>query len=120
MRAYHYGERLRFMAKLRAPRNFRNPGAFDYRGYLADHGIAMLASRRARRSKCCRGSSAQKSNVGVNACTGALSARFMRSGARRMQHSWMPQWWGKAPSWRLRRGSTSNGRGRITSSLCRG
>jgi competence protein ComEC len=44
MRVYHYGERLRFTAKLRAPRNFRNPGAFDYRGYLADHGIAMLAS----------------------------------------------------------------------------
>ncbi len=44
MRVYHYGERLRFSAKLRAPRNFRNPGAFDYRGYLADHGITMLAS----------------------------------------------------------------------------
>ena len=44
MRVYHYGERLRFSAKLHAPRNFRNPGAFDYRGYLADHGITMLAS----------------------------------------------------------------------------
>ena len=44
MRMYHYGERLHFSAKLRAPRNFRNPGAFDYRGYLADHGITMLAS----------------------------------------------------------------------------
>jgi competence protein ComEC len=44
MRVYHYGERLRLTAKLRAPRNFRNPGAFDYRGYLAEHGITMLAS----------------------------------------------------------------------------
>lgn len=44
MRVFHYGERLRFAAKLRAPRNFRNPGAFDYRGYLADRGIVMLAS----------------------------------------------------------------------------
>ena len=44
MRLFRYGERLRFPAKLRAPRNFRNPGAFDYRGYLADHGIVMLAS----------------------------------------------------------------------------
>jgi competence protein ComEC len=44
MRMFRYGERLRFPAKLRAPRNFRNPGAFDYRGYLADHGIVVLAS----------------------------------------------------------------------------
>lgn len=46
MRNFRYGERLRFAAKLRAPRNFRNPGAFDYRGYLADHGIVVLASTR--------------------------------------------------------------------------
>ena len=26
------------------PRNFRNPGAFDYQGYLADRGIAALGS----------------------------------------------------------------------------
>jgi len=44
MRIFQYGERLRFAAKLRPPRNFRNPGAFDYRGYLADQGIVMLAS----------------------------------------------------------------------------
>jgi len=44
MRAFHYGQRLRFSAKLKLPRNFRNPGAFDYRSYLADHGIAALGS----------------------------------------------------------------------------
>jgi competence protein ComEC len=43
-RVFHYGERLRFRSKLRPPRNFRNPGAFDYRGYLTDHGIAVLGS----------------------------------------------------------------------------
>jgi competence protein ComEC len=42
--SFHYGQRLRFSAKLKLPRNFRNPGAFDYEGYLADHGIAALAS----------------------------------------------------------------------------
>src|SRR5207248_5215395 len=40
MRLFGYGERLRFPAKLVAPRNFGNPGAFDYREYLAEHGIA--------------------------------------------------------------------------------
>src|SRR5262249_11551516 len=44
MRLYHYGERIRFRAKLRSPRNFRNPGAFDYRTYLYEKGIVMLAS----------------------------------------------------------------------------
>ena len=41
---YIYGQRLRLVAKLRPPRNFGNPGAFDYRGYLAQRGIAALGS----------------------------------------------------------------------------
>jgi competence protein ComEC len=49
MRLYLYGERLRLPVKLRAPRNFRNPGAFDYAGYLADNGISILGSARADR-----------------------------------------------------------------------
>jgi competence protein ComEC len=42
-----YGERLRFPAKLYPPRNFRNPGAFDYAGYLAENGIVALGSAKA-------------------------------------------------------------------------
>ncbi len=41
---FRYGERLRFPAKLNAPHNYRNPGAFDYQGYLAEKGIVALAS----------------------------------------------------------------------------
>ena len=44
---FRYGERLRFRAKLYLPRNFRNPGAFDYRSYLAENGISALASAKA-------------------------------------------------------------------------
>jgi len=44
---FHYGDRIRFVAKLKLPRNFRNPGAFEYQGYLADHGIAALGSAKA-------------------------------------------------------------------------
>jgi competence protein ComEC len=44
MGAFHFGERLRFSTKLKLPRNFRNPGAFDYQGYLSDRGIAALGS----------------------------------------------------------------------------
>jgi len=42
-----YGERIRLTARLRLPRNFRNPGAFDYEGYLHSLGISTLASVRA-------------------------------------------------------------------------
>ena len=42
--SFRYGTRLRFSAKLFAPHNFGNPGAFDYRTYLADNGMATLGS----------------------------------------------------------------------------
>ncbi|MBI5286969.1 MAG: ComEC family competence protein, partial [Deltaproteobacteria bacterium] len=34
-----YGDRVRFMTRLRIPRNLGNPGGFDYEGYLAREGI---------------------------------------------------------------------------------
>ena len=39
-----YGQRIRFPATLVPPRNFRNPGAFDYAGYLREKGISATAS----------------------------------------------------------------------------
>jgi competence protein ComEC len=47
MRLFRYGERLRLSVKLKLPRNFRNPGAFDYQGYLAAIGISALGSANA-------------------------------------------------------------------------
>lgn len=41
---HDYGERIRFAGKLHPARNFRNPGAFDYEGYLRGQGIAVLGS----------------------------------------------------------------------------
>jgi competence protein ComEC len=43
-RNFHYGERIRLPVKLKLPRNFRNPGAFDYEGYLASNGVGALGS----------------------------------------------------------------------------
>lgn len=40
----NYGDRLRFSARIRNPRNFNNPGGFDYRKYLALKGILVTAS----------------------------------------------------------------------------
>jgi competence protein ComEC len=44
---FPYGTRLRIRAKLHPARNYRNPGAFDYEGYLRDNGISVLASAEA-------------------------------------------------------------------------
>jgi competence protein ComEC len=45
--ALTYGKRLRILAKLHPARNYRNPGAFDYEGYLRDDGISVLGSAEA-------------------------------------------------------------------------
>jgi competence protein ComEC len=39
-----YGQRISFPTKLRLPRNFRNPGAFDYEGYLHGLGVSAIGS----------------------------------------------------------------------------
>jgi len=44
---YNYGERLHIAAKLRAPRNYGNPGALDLVGYLASQGVRLTGSARA-------------------------------------------------------------------------
>ncbi len=40
---FHYGDRIRFFCAPRLPRNFENPGRFDYVRYLAYRGIAATA-----------------------------------------------------------------------------
>jgi competence protein ComEC len=40
---FHYGDRIRFFCAPRLPRNFENPGMFDYVRYLSYRGIAATA-----------------------------------------------------------------------------
>ncbi|MBC8167789.1 MAG: ComEC/Rec2 family competence protein [Bryobacteraceae bacterium] len=42
----HYGDKIEVEAKVRKPRNFQNPGAFDYAGYLRRDDAFWLASSR--------------------------------------------------------------------------
>src|SRR6185437_10161363 len=55
-----YGTRVRLLAKLRLPRNFRNPGAFDYEGYLHGLGISTLASVKSAEIEILPGTSGSK------------------------------------------------------------
>ena len=43
-----YGQNVELDARVRTPRNYENPGAFDYRHYLARRGIYWTASGAAR------------------------------------------------------------------------
>jgi hypothetical protein len=99
---FRYGERLRLLSKLNPPRNFRNPGAFDYQGYLAENGIAALAS-----TKVWNGSQAFPAivrNSGAAAFISASLRKSMHCGRRGRPHSWMPWLSGTKPSSTGRRG----------------
>jgi competence protein ComEC len=43
-RRWRYSDRLRFAARLRQPRNFDNPGRFDWVGHLGRQGIRVITS----------------------------------------------------------------------------
>lgn len=60
VRKFVYGERLKFITRLRPPRNFGNPGAWDYVGYVRDQSIDALGSVREDRLESLAGSSATR------------------------------------------------------------
>ena len=80
---FHYGERLRFSGKLRPPRNFRNPGAFDYEGYLAENGIAALGSAKAENVELLTGFSGNHAEAWLN--------RIREGFLRRVDELWRPR-----------------------------
>jgi competence protein ComEC len=83
MRTFHYGERIRFSTKLKLPRNFHNPGAFDYQGYLADQGIAALGSTKAADVEALPGF--------VGSRFGAWRSRLHRSIVDKVDELWPPR-----------------------------
>ena len=99
MRLFHYGERLRVETKLYPPRNYRNPGAFDYG--VTDAGgdsntlslsyisaalakiPALVAGSRYSRN---RGNCALAGRLSCSGCAGR-DARFVRNPAQRYDPS---------------------------------
>lgn len=75
-RMFHYGEHLRFAAKLKLPRNFHNPGAFDYEGYLAENGIAALASVKAENVEALPGFAGNRIDLWRNHIHASIIARI--------------------------------------------
>ncbi len=71
-----YGQRLRFVAKLRPPRNFRDPGAFDYEGYLHRLGIVAVGSGSAKDLELLPGTSGTRAGRWRSAIRRSLMAHI--------------------------------------------
>jgi hypothetical protein len=82
MRRFRYGERIRLPVKLKLPRNFCNPAAFDHWGYLAANGIAALGSSKAEEVKLLPGFLGSRLELWRPAFTPASLPRCMPFGPR--------------------------------------
>ena len=82
MHLFRYGERLRFPVELYPPHNFRNPGAFDYTGYLAENGIMALGSAKAETVELLPGFAGNRAEL--------WRTRFRRSLIERIHVLWNP------------------------------
>jgi len=78
LRVYTYGQRLRFTAKLRMPRNYRNPGAMDMAGYLASQGIRLTGSARAGSVEVLPGFVGSRIGLWRSAARRSVLARIMQ------------------------------------------
>ena len=78
LHAYTYGQRLHFTAKLRMPRNYRNPGAMDMAGYLASQGIRLTGSSRASTVEVLPGFVGSRLGLWRSAARRSVLARIMQ------------------------------------------
>ena len=88
---FQYGQRLRFQTRLRQPRSFNNPGAWDYRGYLAEQGISGLASAKVEDIQLLPGSGGRRLDRWRSAVRGSL-IRHIQGLATAQSQSWLGRW----------------------------
>jgi predicted membrane metal-binding protein len=111
---YRYGERISVTAKLRPPRNFRNPGAFDYQRYLEEKGIAALGTGKVTEAHLLPGFVGSRFELWRQAAHEAIIKKIMRSGHRRMLRCSTPWSSAMTRSSIATPGSIFSVRGRIT------
>jgi competence protein ComEC len=85
----NYGDRVRFSARLRPPRNFRNPGAFDYEGYLRGLGISVIASVDAQKVEVLPGKAGAQMGFWRSRIRRSILAHM--NGANQKSGLWSPQ-----------------------------
>jgi len=72
----HYGQRIRFRAPLRQPRNYGNPGAMDTRGFLRRQGIDAVTSQKAAEVQLLEGRGGSRAGAWLAAVRRSLLARI--------------------------------------------
>ncbi|MGO9439928.1 MAG: ComEC/Rec2 family competence protein [Terriglobales bacterium] len=73
---FRYGQRIRFRASLRRPRNYGNPGAMDMRGYLRRRGIDAVGSMKAAEIELLEGSGGSRAGAWIAAARRSVLARM--------------------------------------------
>jgi competence protein ComEC len=74
---FEYGQRVEAEARIRSPRNFRNPGSFDYAGYLARQKIFWTATMtRGSQAKVLAGRCGSRAMAAIFALRGAALDRL--------------------------------------------
>jgi len=71
-----YGQRIRFRAPLRRPRNYGNPGAMDMRGYLRRRGIDAVGSMKAGEIELLEGRGGSRAGAWIAAARRSVLARM--------------------------------------------
>jgi hypothetical protein len=117
MRLFRYGERLRLPFKLKLPRNFRNPGAFDYRRLPRSQRHRRVSLRQSRRRATAPGFSGNRIELWRTPYSFQHHRQSApRSGPRRKPRSSTPWSSAKMPSSIATPESISSAPARITSS----
>jgi hypothetical protein len=113
---FPYGTRLRILAKLHPARNYRNPGAFDYEGYLHDNGITVLGSAEATADTIQRlpGFSGSRIQLWRTRPHASIVAKIHQLCPRRRLRSWTPWFSAKNRSCATRPAPSISARARIT------
>src|ERR1039457_1642981 len=94
--SFPYGTRIRIRAKLHPARNFRNPGAFDYEGYLRENGISLLGSAEAAGVERLSGFSGRRLALWRASSHASITTRIHQLWPPPKRRSWMP--WSSAKS----------------------
>jgi competence protein ComEC len=86
------GERLRMDLRFRVPEMYRDPGAWDYPAYLAQHGIAVLGSADAVGVARTAGSKRPTLGCMATAAQTWASGRLKQIATASTSLQWLPQW----------------------------
>jgi len=89
---FHCGNRLDLSLRFHPPERYRDPGAWDYSAYLAQHGIAVLGSEEAQEIHFLAGKDRPSLACLATAAQTWAAARLDRIAVASESLKWLPSW----------------------------